>query len=127
MAATLDGTVRRSCVAGWCSSRKVQGVVRVAVAARWANVVCCSWEKPVRRQGDAGDAGAADRRRAQQQGLERVGIAIGATGRAGRWAVVSRSDGLEFEEERSRRRALSHCCSADWPDVRDAGVISGRR
>jgi len=103
---------------GMMQSSKVQRAWERAVAARWSNVVCCSWEEPVRRQGDVGDAGAADGRRAQQQGLEGVDIATEASGRAGRWAVVGSSDGLRFEEERSRRRALSHCCNADWPDVR---------
>jgi hypothetical protein len=67
----------------------------------------------------------ADRRRARQQGRESVGVAVEATERAGRWAVVGSSDGPKIEERRSRCRAgLVPRCNADWPDARDTGVIS---
>jgi hypothetical protein len=68
---------RDDAVDGRCSGWEVEEV------ARWPNVVCWPWTS-VRRQGDAG---AADRCRAQQQGLEKVENAKMAADRAGRWAL----------------------------------------
>lgn len=96
------------------------------------DVVCCSW-LPVRRQGEAG---AADRRGAQQQqrGDGGIAIVIEAAGRAGGWTVVGGSDGEQSRIE----EVLSHCrslaspgdvrgCGRPWRDINVDGSRHGRR
>lgn len=101
-----------------CMRREV--MQRVASAAGW------EWSVVARRglscavRGSPCDvrasAGAADRRRAQQRGLERVGMARVAAERVGRWVVVCVLDDLGFQEREECCRVLSHGCDADWLD-----------
>lgn len=69
-----------------------------------------------------GDAGAADRRRAQRQGLE--GVVLRWIGLRG-GKVASGPDGMRFEGAESLS-SLVDCCDADWPDGRVRRDIDGQ-
>jgi hypothetical protein len=117
VAATLDSTLRHSCVAG---RRWFRGVQRAGGGGeqRVGRMSCAVRGSPCDVRANAG---AADRHRAQQQGLAGVGIAMWwAADRTVRWAVVGVLDGLEFQEreggQESSLSGLVPLPRADWTD-----------